>query len=145
MPEIQINFMAVAVAVIANFFFGFLWYTPLFGKAWAKEMGLDITEKPPAGAMAKGMILMVIGNFLMAYVLAHDLTVWNPEFWGMGPMEGSKAMFAVIAAFFLWLGYFVPQDLNRVAWEKGSWKLFLINTSYHFLSLVLVGMILVHM
>jgi hypothetical protein len=145
MPEIQINFMAVAVAVIANFFFGFLWYTPLFGKVWAKEMGLDITEKPPAGAMAKGMILMVIGNFLMAYVLAHDLTVWNPEFWGMGPMEGSKAMFAVIAAFFLWLGYFVPQDLNRVAWEKGSWKLFLINTSYHFLSLVLVGMILVHM
>ena len=145
MPEIQINFAAVAVAVIANFIFGFLWYTPLFGKAWAKEMGFDMSVKPPAASMIKGMVLMVIGNFLMAYVLAHDLTVWNPEFWGMGPMEGSKAAFAGMAAFFLWLGYYVPQDLNIVAWEGRSWKLFFINTSYHLLSLVLVGMILMHM
>lgn len=144
MPEIQINFAAVAIAVITNFIFGFLWYTPLFGKVWAKEMGFDMTNKPPASVMFKGMFIMIIGNFLMAWVFAHDLTVWNPEFWGMGPLEGSKAAFGAMAAFFLWLGYFVPVYLNSVAWEQRSWKIFFINTSYHFISLLLVAMIYMH-
>ena len=73
--EITINYVAVAVAVVANFIFGFLWYTPLFGKTWAKEMGMDPEAKPDGGAMAKGMIMMVIGNFLMAYVFAHNIAV----------------------------------------------------------------------
>lgn len=144
MPEIHINFAAVAIAVIANFVFGFLWYTPLFGKAWAKEMGFDMTVKPPASAMFRGMGIMIIGNFLLAWVLAHDLTVWNPEFWGKEPFVDSKATFAAMASLFLWLGFFVPVDLNAVAWEQRSWKLFLINTSYHFFSLLLVSMILMY-
>lgn len=30
MPNIQINFVAIFVAVFANFILGYLWYTPLF-------------------------------------------------------------------------------------------------------------------
>lgn len=33
MPDIQINFLAVGIAVAVNFILGFIWYTPLFGKA----------------------------------------------------------------------------------------------------------------
>ncbi|MBK7243776.1 MAG: DUF1761 domain-containing protein [Saprospiraceae bacterium] len=42
--ELQINMTAIAIAVVANFVLGFLWYTPLFGKAWGKEMGYDPNE-----------------------------------------------------------------------------------------------------
>ena len=145
MPEFELNFIAIAVAVVANFFFGFLWYTPLFGKAWAREMGMDPDAKPDGGVMAKGMILMVIGNFLMAYVFAHNLAVYNPESWGQAFPEMNKAIFAGTGAFFTWLGFFLPQDLTVIAWEQKSLKLFAINTSYHLLSLVIVGMILMFM
>lgn len=145
MPEININYLAVIIAVVANFVLGFIWYTPLFGKAWAKEMGFDPDEKPSGAIMAKGMIFMIIGNFLLAYVFAHNIAVWNPETWGLAASEESKAAIAGMAAFFTWLGFFLPVDLNSVAWEKKSWKLFGINTAYHFLSLVVVAMILVYM
>jgi hypothetical protein len=72
MEDLNINMVAILVAVVANFILGFVWYTPLFGKAWAKEMGFDMSVKPTGGQMAKGMIIMVIGNFLMAYVFAHN-------------------------------------------------------------------------
>lgn len=145
MPDIQINFLAVGIAVVATFIFGFIWYTPLFGKVWAKEMGMDMTEKPSGGAMAKGMILMVVGNFFMAYVFANNLAVWNPVTWGQPAMENSQMMFIFSASFFTWLGFFLPQDLSSMAWEKKSFKLFMINTSYHLLSLVIAAFIIASM
>ena len=145
MPVIEVNMVAVLIAVVANFVLGFLWYTPLFGRAWANEMGFDPNEKPATSVMVRGMIFMVIGGFLLAYVFAHNMAVWNPETWGKGPAEMSAAATAGMAAFWTWLGFFVPVDLAGVAWEKKSWKLFGINTGYHFVSLLVVAMILAHM
>ena len=145
MPHIEINYLAVVVAVVANFILGFIWYTPLFGKAWGKEMGFDMTQKPPAGAMAKGMIIMIIGNFLMAFVFAHNIAAWNPVTWGLPATTEPTMSLAFKAAFFTWLGFFLPLDLNTVAWEMKSWKLFFINTSYHLLSLIIVALILMMM
>ncbi|MFY0652239.1 MAG: DUF1761 domain-containing protein [Cyclobacteriaceae bacterium] len=109
---------------MANFFLGFLWYTPLFGKAWAKEMGFDPDEKPSGGAMAQGMIFMIIGNFLIAWVFANNMAVWNPITWGLPPSEVSAASNALMAAIFTWLGFYLPVDIGAVAWERKSWKLF---------------------
>jgi hypothetical protein len=36
--EIKVNVLAILVAVVVNFILGFIWYTPLFGKIWGKEM-----------------------------------------------------------------------------------------------------------
>lgn len=143
-PNIQLNFLAIAIAVAANFILGFIWYTPLFGKAWGKEMGFDSTQKPPTGALAKGMIFMVIGNLLMAWVFYHNMAVWNPVTWGLAPSPMSPAVSASMAAVFTWLGFYFPGDLGSVAWENKSWKLFFINTGYHLVSLFLVAMILAH-
>jgi hypothetical protein len=142
MEELGINFTAIIVATVANFILGFLWYTPLFGKAWAKEMGFDMTKKPPSGALAKGMIFMVIGNFLMAYVLAHNNAAWSfvPGMENMSPM--GKVMNAAI---FTWLGFYFPVDLGAVAWENKSWKLFGINTGYHFAMVLVAAIILIYM
>jgi hypothetical protein len=145
MPDIQINMLAIFIAVVANFIFGFLWYTPLFGKAWAREMGFDLTKKPPASALAKGLVFMVIGNFLMAYVFAHNIAVWNPVTWGQPAPGISPFESAAVASFFTWLGFFLPVDLSTVAWEGKSWKLFGINTVYHFLSLLIAALVIVYM
>lgn len=125
---LTINYTAVVIATVANFIFGFIWYTPLFGKAWAKELGIVVTGKPPAGALAKGMIMNVIGNFLMAFVFAHDNAAWTfvPEM-----KDASTVSIILNSAIFTWLGFFLPVDLNTVAWEQKSWKFFAINTFYH--------------
>jgi len=145
MPEINISIVAILIAVVANFFFGFLWYTPLFGKAWAREMGFDPDQKPSAAEMAKGMIFMVIGNFLFAWVFANNMAAWNPVTWGLPPSDVPPASNALMAAIFTWMGFFLPVDIGAVTWERKSSKLFGINTGYHLLSLVIVAMILSYM
>ncbi|MES2561037.1 MAG: DUF1761 domain-containing protein [Bacteroidota bacterium] len=145
MENIHINMVALVIAVVANFVLGFLWYTPLFGKAWGKEMGYNMDEKPPGSELAKGMIFMIIGNFFMAWVFAHNIAVWDPTTWGHAPSPMSPAGNALAAAIFTWLGFYFPGALGSTVWERKSWKLFFINTGYHFASLLLVAIIFTHM
>jgi len=145
MPQFEIDIVAIVVAAVAHFFLGFLWYTPLFGRAWAHEMGLDYDAKPTSAQMVKGMSLNLIGNLLMAWVLFSNMAAWNPESWGQGPAETGPLAFAGMAAFFTWLGFFLPVDLNSVAWEQRSWKLLGINTGYKLVSVTLVALILVYL
>jgi hypothetical protein len=142
MEEMHISMTAILVTVVANFILGFVWYTPLFGKAWGKEMGFDTNTKPPAGALAKGMIFMVIGNFLMAYVFAHNIAAWS---YVPGTTEMSPIANIMSATIFTWLGFYLPTDLGSVAWEQKSWKLFFINTGYHFMMLLVAAVILNYM
>ena len=145
MPEINVNMTAVLIAVAANFIFGFLWYTPLFGKLWLREMGFDPNEKPPAKMMVRGMIAMVIGNFLFAWVLANNMAAYNPLTWGFGPSPYPPFGVAMMAAFFTWMGFYLPVDIGTVTWERRSWKLFFINTGYHFFNLVIAASIIAHL
>ena len=142
MEQLHINFTAILITVVANFILGFLWYTSLFGKAWAREMKVDMSVKPPASEMIKGMVFMVIGNFLMAFVFAHNIGAWTyvPEANTMSP-----AASIANATIFTWLGFYFPIDLGTVAWEKKSWKLFGINTGYHFVMLLIAATILTYM
>ena len=142
MEEFHISFVAIIVATVANFLLGFVWYTPLFGKAWAKELGFDMTVKPPSSVMIKGMIFMVIGNFFMAYVFASNNAAWS---FVPGMTEMSPIAKIGNATFFTWLGFYLPGDLSRVAWEKASWKLFGINTGYHFMMLLVAAVIITYM
>lgn len=145
MPNIQINMLAILIAVVAHFVLGFLWYTPLFGKTWGREMGYDMNEKPKTSEMMKGMLFMLIGNFFLAYVFSHNIAAWDPRSWGLpvSPMSSNES--AMMAAVFTWLGFYFPGDLGATVWEKKSWTLFFINSGYKLCSLILVAMILVHM
>lgn len=137
--EFKINMMAILTAVVANFVLGFIWYTPLFGKIWGKEMGYDPNMKPATSEFVKGMVFMVVGNFLMAWVLAHNNAAWQfvPDMKEMGPLGTT-----LNSAFFTWLGFYLPGQLGATVWEKNSWKLFGINTGYHLASLLVVSGIL---
>ena len=134
-----INMTAILVAVVVNFVLGFIWYTPLFGKIWGREMGYDPNEKPDQSVMLKGMAFMVVGNFFFAYVLAHNMAAWE---YVPGIEEMSTMTSVLNAAIFTWLGFYLPGDLGATVWEKKSWKLFGIDTGYHLVSLLVVAAIL---
>jgi hypothetical protein len=140
-PQIHLNYLAILAAMVANFVLGFLWYGPLFGKTWLKEMGLPTDCKPEPGSMTKPLIFMVISSFLMMFVLACTVLVWRPSFWNAGE-DGPSAAYGFFAGFFSWLGFILPVLLGQVGWEKRSWKLFFINIGYYFISLQIGGVIL---
>ena len=137
---LQINVIAVLVATAVTFILGFIWYAKLFAKPWTREMGYDPNMRPDGKTMAKGMALMVIGNFLFAWVLAFYLAGWKfiPGFEQM-----STASFAVNSALSVWIGFLMPLHLSKVVWERHSWKLFFINSGYHLVAAVVVALILV--
>jgi hypothetical protein len=145
MPDIQLNMLAIGIAVIAHFVLGFLWYMPLFGKIWGREMGYDPNEKPKSSEMIKGMVFNLIGNFFLVYVFSHNIAAWDPRSWGLPASEASAASTAMMAAVFTWLGFYFPVDLGSIVWDRRSWTLFFINTAYHLVSLLVVAFILVYM
>src|SRR3979411_1521354 len=69
-PDIQLNYWAILAAVAASMVIGFLWYGPILGKAWMKEMGRPAGSKPDPKVMRRGLILMLIGSLLPVFVLA---------------------------------------------------------------------------
>jgi hypothetical protein len=140
-PVIQLNYLAIVAAVIAQFVLGFLWYGPIFGKEWMAEMKIPAGFKPEPKVMYRGMLLMVVGSFLTAFVLTHNMQAWRPAAWNAG-MDASNAVYGFFGGFFTWLGFYVPLLLGDVAWENKSWKLFWINAAHYFLALQITGMIL---
>ncbi len=139
--EIKINFIAILVAVVVNFFLGFIWFTPLFGKIWAKEMGYDLSVKPDKSVMMKGMAFMIIGNFFFAFVLAHNIAAWMfvPGIKEMSPLANT-----LTTAIFTWLGFYFPGHLGATVWQRKSWKLFFIDSGYSLVSLFVVALILIY-
>jgi hypothetical protein len=137
--ELKINMLAILLAVVVNFVVGFIWFTPLFGKIWGKEMGFDPNMKPDKKVMFKGMVFMIIGNFLFAWVFANNIAAWMfvPGIKEMSPLSN-----ALMSAIFTWLGFYFPGHLGATVWENRSWKLFFINTGYSLVSLLVVGFIL---
>ena len=142
-PDFAVNYLAVLACAVAAMPVGFLWFGPMLGKPWAKEMGLDTIPKPDGAAMGKSMGLFFLGNLLIAYVLAHTILVWQPKVWGL---EGTEALwtYGLYSAVFTWIGFFVPLQLGRVAWEFKGFKLVAINASHDLTRLLIFGMILAY-
>jgi len=144
LPQLTFNWIAILAAVLASFFFSFLWYGPLFSKPWAKAMGMKMDKRPDPKVMMRAFALQFLGTFLMVYVLAHTVQVWRPSVWNAGT-DSPAASYGFFGAFFTWLGFFVPMQFGKVSWEGRPWKLFLINTAHDFLSLQIICQILAHL
>lgn len=135
---------AIGIGVLSAMVIGFVWYGPLFGKAWAKEVGVDLSQKPPTKEMMRSMGLMLLGAFLIAYCLAFNIEAWRIVMNGViasGTAPGMTAdkvplMLALNSAGWTCIGYFVPVVLNQVAFEKKTWRLFFINVGYYLVTLL---------
>ena len=142
-PTIGVNYLAVLACVILGMFVGFLWFGPLFGKAWARHMGMQDMPQPSGGEMGRSMLIFAIGNVLIAFVLAHSLEVWRPSVWGLSG-DQSASVYALNGAFFTWIGFFIPLQMGRVAWERKGWGLVAINASFDLVRLLIFAFVLAY-
>ena len=138
--EIPINYLAVLLCGVASMILGFLWYGPLFGKAWMKEVGMTMPSKEEMKAMqnkmTKSYVLMFIGALVMAYVLAHSIFFAN-AYLGAGAVASGLQ-----SGFWNWLGFVVPATMALVLWEKRTWKWFGIAAGYYLVLMLVMGLIL---
>ncbi len=141
MTPVPVNYLAMLVAAVAANVLGFLWYGPLFGKAWIKLMGFS--DEQVKKGQAKGMAgmapqygMMFVGSVVMAFVLANALVFASTYTKTSGVSAG------LMTGFFNWLGFVAPVSLSSVLFEGRSWKLWKLNNGYWLVSLLTMGVIL---
>ena len=76
-PTVSVNYLAILVCVVIAMPLGFLWFGPLFGKAWARHMGME--SEDAQGGMTKSMVIYALGSFLIVFVLAHYVALVRPS------------------------------------------------------------------
>ena len=124
-----INYLAVLVAAIASMALGMLWYGPLFGKLWMKLSGITPQSMKKMKLTPKAaMTLGFIGTLVTAYVLSHFVDLLSVTTWS------GAAQFA----FWAWLGLVAPVQLGAYLWEGKPFKLFVLNTVYNLLVLIVI-------
>jgi hypothetical protein len=139
MPEGS-DLVAIGVAFLAYFILSFLWWGPLFGKKWSALMGFDMDERP---SMVKPILLQALATALTAFIFwnvfnAFAATTNDSGELVMGELDVGTAL---LGALFTWLGFYVPVQLGRVAWEKASWTLFGINAGGHLVVLCAMSVV----
>ncbi len=139
--DFDINYWAVLVCGIAAMVTGFLWYGPLFSKAWAREMGWSGMSPEQESQMKEkaktAYPQQFVGALLMAYVFAHVIIAFARA----GNVEVDLNL-GLMGAFFSWLGFIVPVKWGDTLWAGKSKKLFWIDSLYLLLNLAVFAVIL---
>ena len=137
--DMEINWLALVAAAILPLVTGFLWYGPLFGKAWMKESGMT-EEKAKQMNPAKTYGLAV----LMAFIIA--MFIWPMVFLGGAPpddLHGTEAFltFKHGALHGSMLGVFValPILATNALFEQKSFKYVAINAGYWIVTMALMA------
>jgi len=134
----DLDFLALFLGMLMSVMLGFVWYLPSLptGKIWMRELGFTEEDlKPDGKQMAISMTLMVVGSFFMMFVFMHTMVAYGNA--GQSMTIGGGLM----AGFMVWLGFIVPVLWSRVAWEKGTWPLFGVQSGYYLIQLSIAGMI----
>jgi hypothetical protein len=136
---VPVNYWAVVASAIVMMILGALWYGPLFGKEWARLMGLKIPEKmseKERQVMMRSYGLMALGALIMSFALAH-IVVFAENYLRVSGVWGGLQ-----AGFMSWLGFVAPVTLGTVLWEGKPWKLWFINVGYYLVGLLVIGVLL---
>jgi hypothetical protein len=131
----NINFIAVIVATLSTFLVGWLWYGPLFGKAWMNAVGLSEEELQQSN-MAKIFSLAFIFELIMAFNLAMFLT-GSPE--AAAQIDAGMGAFYGFLTGFGWI--FFALAVNSL-YEHKSWKYIFINGGYWSVAFTVMGLII---
>lgn len=132
---VSVDFVAVLVASIAAYIFGFVWHVAL-GKEWARLSGMTPAKMKAMGKfMARGYVAQFVLTVIMAFVLAHTLAFSGAE----------TSIEASIGAFWIWLGFVATVMVSGVFWKGEPVKLFAINSGFYLISLVIMANIILMM
>lgn len=131
MPIADINLTATIVAALLSMVVGFVWYsTQGFGKPWMKETGLKMKDAEQGSG--SGYALTMAGALVEAFVLAHFIDFTNSTTWVDGAVTGM----------WIWVGFVAYALGVNYIFAKRSFNLWLIDSGYFLVLLMLQGAVL---
>ncbi len=135
----EINYLAVLVCGVVAMVVGFLWYGPLFGKAYMRVMGADMMTPEQKAAMRKGMGAMYFVQFILSLITAGVLSVHIANW-------SDASATAIGIAVCTWFGFIMTTEAGSALWsgkpKKMAWQMFWISTGGHLVTFIIFGIIL---
>jgi hypothetical protein len=119
------------VSSLVYYAIGALWYTPLFGKAWAKQVGMDMGGGGMGAKFVLGMLGQLVSSFL--YVAGVYMLLMVGNFYSFG---GALIVGASVSAFFVF-----SVNSGKLLFQAKP-KLFLIDAGYGVLGAFVAAIIL---
>lgn len=135
--EVSINYVAVLIAALSSMVVGNIWYSsPVFGKAWVRLAGVDMSKKPRFSEMVWLMGSTFVASLLTAFVLAQFAYLANLNF------QNAFWEDALITGFWLWLGFTAARLYVHDAFEGRRKKLTLIGVGHEFATIFVMALII---
>jgi hypothetical protein len=131
----DLNYLAVLVASAVFFVLGSMWFSGiLFGSVWVKELEHHkVTfKKPTQRDLLMKMLLTFIANFFACVGMACLVTMTDSS------TATSGFWLGVLAS----AGFVLPAIASVFIWEGRSLTLFLIDSGYPTVGVILAGIIL---
>lgn len=133
MPQVHVNFLAVAVAAVVAFIIGALWYSLLFGKLWLKAHAYtdeQVAEMQKGAAKAYSVTLVC--DLLIALAIAVLI----------GYLDLHRCMQGLKLGLLVWAGFALPLGLMAHMYSRRKNAVLCIDVSYQLVYLLLMGAIL---
>ena len=155
----NINFPLILLAALAPMPLGFLWYGPLFGKAWMRESGMT-PEKAKSSNLVKilslSYLLCVMLAFSLQFMVIHQYSVYSlvegltgeqaalAKAWveqGMAAYGGNFRTFGhgMLHGFLSGLFLALPMVGMNSLYEQRSAPYIFIHAGYWIVSMMLMG------
>lgn len=113
------NLLAILVAAACGFLVGGIWYGPLFGKAWQREIGFSDDDLKSANMLkiyGTAFLFSVLSAVFLGHLFAH-----------FGEMSLRSTMMISVGVA---LGFIVPAIGTNYLFGRKSGKLFAIDAGY---------------
>jgi Protein of unknown function (DUF1761) len=134
MLHVHINYLAVIVATVAAFAIGGIWYSPLlFAKLWVKAHGYteeQVQAMQKSAGKAYGVSLVC--QWLIALAIAVLAGYLHLDHLSQG----------IKLSLLVWAGFAFPLGLMANVFSEKRITVFLIDTGYQLVYLVIMGIII---
>ncbi|MFT5752285.1 MAG: hypothetical protein ACI828_000045 [Flavobacteriales bacterium] len=138
MEELNINWLALAAAAVSALVVGSIYYGPLFGKMWQKEVGLSDAD------LKSGNMLKIFGlSLVFAFFIA--VTLWMAVMLGGSPGEAHGAnpyltfKHGALHGAMLGILLILPIIGTIALYERKSLRYVLLTVGYWTISMAIMG------
>ncbi|MGH1386115.1 DUF1761 domain-containing protein [Kordia sp.] len=136
----NVNWIALIVAALSTLVIGFLWYGPLFGKAWMKETGIT-EEKAQKGMILRFSISVVLAFIAVFFIYANSVISGGmpPDLHGVEVTKFHTFGHGVVHGIMTALFVAMPVLVTNALFEQKSFKYILINVGYWIVTFAIMG------
>ncbi|HPV98755.1 MAG TPA: DUF1761 domain-containing protein [Spirochaetota bacterium] len=130
MPEVEIQYLAVIAAAMANVAIGAVWYSPfVFGRTWMAHSGLRPEDMKGKG---RAMLISAAVALVTAFMLAYFFDLLDVQTPGAG----------ISLAFRAWLGFAAAVMALDLGFGGKHFRVYLIDAGNQLAAFLAMGAIL---